>query len=232
MIHEAYMPVYRCPDFHCVVRTGGSTRGSTRGPRGPKNFFDPPYQRCPKKWFDPFSRHFWNNFFLQNFFDPHPSPAKGRGSWCQKNILFAKTILRGAEGDGGLQNKIGGGGEEGEGGGGEDVTNEQTRKDRATQPMDNWRLKWAIVNICVLASLLAPKTAKHFININCANSVAVTCFSIPPESDSPRDEMIGGRLAEPNVFPWYTIFFQELNIESCYFYMLSFCVSGRYALLK
>ena len=22
MIHEAYMPVYRCPDFHCVVRTG------------------------------------------------------------------------------------------------------------------------------------------------------------------------------------------------------------------
>ena len=37
MIHEAYMPVYRCPDFHCVVRTGGSTRGSTRGPRGPKN---------------------------------------------------------------------------------------------------------------------------------------------------------------------------------------------------
>ena len=36
MIHEAYMPVYRCPDFHCVVRTGGSTRGSTRGPRGPK----------------------------------------------------------------------------------------------------------------------------------------------------------------------------------------------------
>ena len=35
MIHEAYMPVYRCPDFHCV-RAGGSTRGSTRGPRGPK----------------------------------------------------------------------------------------------------------------------------------------------------------------------------------------------------
>ena len=30
------MPVYRCPDFHCV-RAGGSTRGSTRGPRGPKN---------------------------------------------------------------------------------------------------------------------------------------------------------------------------------------------------
>ena len=25
MIHEAYMPVYRCPDFHCIrvyVRTG------------------------------------------------------------------------------------------------------------------------------------------------------------------------------------------------------------------
>ena len=22
MIHETYMPVYRCPDFHCV-RTGG-----------------------------------------------------------------------------------------------------------------------------------------------------------------------------------------------------------------
>ena len=37
MIHEAYMPVYRCPDFHCVVRAGGFTRGSTRGPRGPKN---------------------------------------------------------------------------------------------------------------------------------------------------------------------------------------------------
>ena len=35
MIHEAYMPVYRCPDFHCV-RAGGSTRGSTRGPGGPK----------------------------------------------------------------------------------------------------------------------------------------------------------------------------------------------------
>ena len=33
MIHEAFMPVYRCPDFHCA---GGSTRGSTRGPRGPK----------------------------------------------------------------------------------------------------------------------------------------------------------------------------------------------------
>ena len=25
------------PDFHCAVRTYGSTRGSTRGPRGPKN---------------------------------------------------------------------------------------------------------------------------------------------------------------------------------------------------
>ena len=37
MIHEAYMPVYRCPDFHCAVRTYGPTRGSTRGPRGPKN---------------------------------------------------------------------------------------------------------------------------------------------------------------------------------------------------
>ena len=36
MIHEAYMPVYRCPDFHCAVRTYESTRGSTRGPRGPK----------------------------------------------------------------------------------------------------------------------------------------------------------------------------------------------------
>ena len=33
------MPVYRCPDFHCgraYGRTGGLTRGSTRGPRGPK----------------------------------------------------------------------------------------------------------------------------------------------------------------------------------------------------
>ena len=36
MIHEAYMPVYRCPDFHCAGGRG-STRGSTRGPRGPKN---------------------------------------------------------------------------------------------------------------------------------------------------------------------------------------------------
>ena len=36
MIPEAYMPVYRCPDFHCV-RTYGFTRGITRGPRGPKN---------------------------------------------------------------------------------------------------------------------------------------------------------------------------------------------------
>ena len=35
MIHEAYMPVYRCPDFHCAGGRG-STRGSTRGPRGPK----------------------------------------------------------------------------------------------------------------------------------------------------------------------------------------------------
>ena len=33
MIHEAYMPVYRCPDFS----TDGFTRGSTRGPPGPKN---------------------------------------------------------------------------------------------------------------------------------------------------------------------------------------------------
>ena len=40
MIDEAYMPVYRCPDFHGVRAGGrvrGSTRGSTRGPRGPKN---------------------------------------------------------------------------------------------------------------------------------------------------------------------------------------------------
>ena len=39
MIHEAYMPVYRCQDFYCG-RAGectGFTRGSTRGPRGPKN---------------------------------------------------------------------------------------------------------------------------------------------------------------------------------------------------
>ena len=35
MIHEAYMPVYRCPDFHCAGGRG-FTRGSTRGPRGPK----------------------------------------------------------------------------------------------------------------------------------------------------------------------------------------------------
>ena len=37
MIHEAYMPVYRCQDFQ-RVRVYGSTRGSTRGPRGPKNW--------------------------------------------------------------------------------------------------------------------------------------------------------------------------------------------------
>ena len=40
MIHEAYMPVYRCQDFWRVragLRVGGLTRGSTRGPRGPKN---------------------------------------------------------------------------------------------------------------------------------------------------------------------------------------------------
>ena len=40
MIHEAYMPVYRCPDFHCG-RVYWFTRGSTRGPRGPKNIFTP-----------------------------------------------------------------------------------------------------------------------------------------------------------------------------------------------
>ena len=36
MIHEAYMPVYMGSRFS-LHRTGGSTRGSTRGPRGPKN---------------------------------------------------------------------------------------------------------------------------------------------------------------------------------------------------
>ena len=41
MIHEAYMPVYRCPDFHCA----GSTRGSTRGPRGPKKDIKRPFSR-------------------------------------------------------------------------------------------------------------------------------------------------------------------------------------------
>ena len=39
MIHEAYMPVYMGSRF--LARAGGctygSTRGSTRGPRGPKN---------------------------------------------------------------------------------------------------------------------------------------------------------------------------------------------------
>ena len=42
MIREAYMPVYRCPDFYRVgagVQVNGLTRGSTRGPRGPKNKF-------------------------------------------------------------------------------------------------------------------------------------------------------------------------------------------------
>ena len=36
MIHEAYMPVYIGSRFS-LRRTGGSTRGSTKGPRGPKN---------------------------------------------------------------------------------------------------------------------------------------------------------------------------------------------------
>ena len=40
MIHEAYMPVYRMSRF--LARTGVraymSTRGSTRGPRGPKKW--------------------------------------------------------------------------------------------------------------------------------------------------------------------------------------------------
>ena len=36
MIHEAYMPVYMGSRFS--LRAGGSTRGSTRGPRGPKKF--------------------------------------------------------------------------------------------------------------------------------------------------------------------------------------------------
>ena len=93
--------------------------------------------------------------------------------------------------------------------------------------MDHGRLRWAIVNICVLASLLAPKTAIHFISIIFAHNVAVTCFSTPPESDSPRDEMIGGRLAEPNIFPWYTIIFQIIDfcvifIRLC-FRMLQMC---------
>ena len=34
MIHEAYMPVYRCQDFY------GLTRRSTRGPRVPKKVRD------------------------------------------------------------------------------------------------------------------------------------------------------------------------------------------------
>ena len=61
----------------------------------------------------------------------------------KNNFFLPKKIPRGAKGDGGLQNKIGGGGggEEGEGGGGEDVTNEQTRKVRATQPIDHGRLR-------------------------------------------------------------------------------------------
>ena len=38
MIHEAYVPVYKCSKFflHTGGRTDGSTRGSTRGPRGRK----------------------------------------------------------------------------------------------------------------------------------------------------------------------------------------------------
>ena len=35
MIHEAYMPVYMGSRFS--LRVYGFTRGSTRGPRGPKN---------------------------------------------------------------------------------------------------------------------------------------------------------------------------------------------------
>ena len=35
MIHKAHMPVYKWSRI--FLRTGGSTRGSTRGSRGPKN---------------------------------------------------------------------------------------------------------------------------------------------------------------------------------------------------
>ena len=41
MIHKAYMPVYSDPDFSCGTGRDGTnepTEGSTRGPRGPKNF--------------------------------------------------------------------------------------------------------------------------------------------------------------------------------------------------
>ena len=49
MIREAYMPVYRCPDFHCG-QAGGFTRGRTRGPRGPKklNSFETRHGICRK----------------------------------------------------------------------------------------------------------------------------------------------------------------------------------------
>ena len=104
-------------------------------------------------------------------------------------------------------------------------TNKQGKLELLSQ-YGPWEAEMNNFNICVLTSLLAPKTPKHFISIIFVHSVAVTCFSTPPEMDSPRDEMIGGRLAEPNVFPWYTIIFQK--IELCYFYLLSFCVSGRW----
>ena len=54
--------------------------------------------------------------------------------------------------------------------------------------------------------------------IKCVHSLAYdTCFSTRPESglqipDSPRNEMIGGRIAEPNVFPWYAIISQTIDI--------------------
>ena len=65
-----------------------------------------------------------------------------------------------------------------------------------------------------------PKGSKGFraTYIKCVHSLAYdTCFSTRPESglqipDSPRNEMIGGRIAEPNVFPWYAIISQTIDI--------------------
>ena len=116
-----------------------------------------------------FSRHF-RPFLEEKNCPPAVIPYQKGGSWCQKSdwkvkgltgvTRDARVTMASKEGERGGEDE--GGGDEGKEGLGEGK--EQTRKDRATQPIDHGRLRWA-KNVIVVV----------FQDSDFANAVRLKC---------------------------------------------------------
>ena len=89
MIHEAYMPVYRCPDFHCR-RAGGHTDRSTLVSKK-KKILEPVANSLTEKWCSN-QTHMLQNIFFQTltfFVSKYHSLFLNR-----QNKILANLLLR------------------------------------------------------------------------------------------------------------------------------------------